>query len=72
MHRLWDHNVGYESQSQAWKLTISKWRVARMDADTSFIKKKYEWNPMACEEWMENNRDMEGESLKGDGHQHGR
>ena len=23
---LWDHNIGYQSQSQAWKLTIHKWR----------------------------------------------
>src|SRR6218665_1365462 len=24
MLSLWDHNIGYQSQSQAWKLTISK------------------------------------------------
>jgi len=72
MLRLWDHNIGYQSQSQTWKLIISKWRVDRMGADTSVVKKKHEWNPMACEEWMEKYRDMEGERGKGDRHQHGR
>jgi len=39
-----------------------------MGADTSVVKKKHEWNPMAGEEeWMEKYRDMEGEG-KGDGH----
>jgi len=47
-----------------------------MDADTSVIKKKHEWNPMVGEEGktrknMEKHQDMEGEG-KGDGHQHGR
>ena len=44
-----------------------------MGADTSAVKKKHEWNPMAGEEWMEKHRDtcMEGEEI-GDGHQHGR
>jgi len=42
-----------------------------MGADTSAVKKKHEWNPMASEEeWMEKHRDMEGEG-KGNGHQHG-
>ena len=42
-----------------------------MGADTSVVKKKHEWNPMAGEEeWMEKHQDMEGEG-KGDGHQHG-
>jgi len=31
-----------------------------MGADTSAVKKKHEWNPMAGEEWMEKHRDMEG------------
>ena len=22
LFRLWDHNIGYQSQSQAWKLTL--------------------------------------------------
>ena len=38
-----------------------------MGADTSAVKIKHEWNPMAGKE----ERDMEGEG-KGDGHQHGR
>jgi len=43
-----------------------------MGGDTSVVKKKHEWNPMAgVEEWTEKHRDMEGEG-KGDGHQHGR
>jgi len=42
-----------------------------MGADTLVIKKKHEWNPVACEEWMEKHRVMEGERGKGDGHQHG-
>src|SRR6218665_875098 len=42
MLRLWDHNLGYQSQSQAWKLTISKYRADRMGADTSVVKKKHE------------------------------
>jgi len=41
-----------------------------MGADTSAVKKKHEWNPMAGEEeWMEWHRDVEGKG-KGDGHQH--
>ena len=32
-----------------------------MGADTSVVKKKLEWYPMADEEWMEKHRDMEGE-----------
>src|SRR6218665_549652 len=34
--RLWDHNIGYQIQSQAWKLTekVSKCRVDRMGGDT--------------------------------------
>ena len=43
-----------------------------MGADTSIVKKKHKWNPMAGEEeWMEKHQDMEGEG-KGDGHQQGR
>ena len=43
-----------------------------MSADTSVVKKKNEWNSMACEEeWMEKHRDMEVEG-KGDEHQHER
>jgi len=42
-----------------------------MGADTSAVKKKHEWNPMAGEELMGKHGDMEGEE-KGDGHQHGR
>jgi len=43
-----------------------------MGADTSAVKKKHEWNPMAEEEeWMEKHQGMEDEG-KGDGHQHGR
>ena len=53
---LWGHNIRHQSLSQAWKLTwkVSKWRVDQMDADTSVVKKKHEWNSMAGEEeWME-------------------
>jgi len=40
-----------------------------MSADTSAVKKKHEWNPMAGEEeGKEKHRGMEGEG-KGDGHQ---
>ena len=43
-----------------------------MGADTSAVKNKHEWNPMAGEEeWMEKHRDMEIKE-KGDEHQHGR
>jgi len=36
-----------------------------MDADTSVVKKKHEWNPMACEEErMEKLKDMEGKGEK--------
>jgi len=62
--QLWDHNIRYQSQSQAWKLTyeVSNWRVDRMGADTSVIKKKQEWNPMADEgEWIEKHRNVKGE-----------
>jgi len=39
-----------------------------MDAYTSVVKKKHEWNPMAGEEeWMEKHRDKEDER-QGDGH----
>ena len=39
-------------------LEMSKWRVNRMGADTSVLKKKHEWNPMAGEEeWMEKHLD---------------
>jgi len=39
-----------------------------MGADTSVVRKKSEWNPMACEEeWMGKHQDMECER-KGDGH----
>src|SRR6218665_59438 len=27
MLRLWDHNIGHQSQFEAWKLTISKGRL---------------------------------------------
>ena len=42
--------------------------VDRMGADTSIVKKKHEWNPMAGEEWMEKHQDMEGKRGNGDGH----
>src|SRR6218665_2938914 len=44
LSRLWDHNIGYQSQSQAWKLTakVSKGRVDQMGADRSVVKKKNE------------------------------
>jgi len=43
-----------------------------MGADTSAIKKKHEWNPIAGEkELMERHREVEGEG-NGDGHQRGR
>ena len=36
-----------------------------MGADTSVVKKKREWNPKANEEeWMEKNRDLEGNREK--------
>ena len=38
-----------------------------MGAAIMVVKKKYEWNPMAGEERMEKDRDMEGEG-KGYGH----
>ena len=46
------------------ELTISKWKVYRMGADTSVVKKKHAWNPMAGEEWMEKHWDREGEGGK--------
>jgi len=42
-----------------------------MGVDTSAVKETHEWNPMAGEEWMEKQRDMEVEG-NGDGRQHGR
>ena len=71
MHRLWDHNIVYQSQSQVWKLSINIWSADRIGAGTSVVKKKHEWNPIPGEELMEKHRDMEGERGKGDEHQHG-
>ena len=68
------HNIGYQSQSQAWKLTVSRWSVDQIDADTSVVKtrmkSKGRWRRM-------NGKNtekiiMEGERGKGDGYQHGR
>jgi len=65
MLRLWDHNIGYQSQSLAWKLTNSKLRFDRMGAYALVVEMKHELNPMGDEEeWMEKHRDMEGEEEK--------
>jgi len=43
-----------------------------MGGDTSAVKKKHDWNPMADKnEWKTPSRLIEGEG-KGDGHQYGR
>jgi len=50
MLRLWDHNIGYQSQSLAWKLTNSKLRFDRMGAYALVVEMKHELNPMGDEE----------------------
>jgi len=42
-------------------ILVNCWKVDRMGADTSVVKKKNELNPMA---WMEKHRDMQAKGEK--------